>query len=109
MNNLKIKTYFNLLKRSGKIIYGYDNIKTYRKKAYLIIFAENFKNKNSIINQFNNCKVYETSENNLNLLLDKDNCKIVLIKNFELTKAILLENEKINLLSEVKLIESNTK
>ena len=112
MKSLKIKTYFNFLKRSGKIIYGFDNIKEYNKKAYLIIINNEFKEKSKIIEkvkQLPNCRLFECSQENLNNLLEITNCKIVLIKNYELSKAILLENEKINLLREVELIESNTK
>ena len=112
MNNLKIKTYFNLLKKANKIVYGYDNIKNYHKKAYLIIMSNNYNIKNKIIQkakEFANCLVYEIEQEGINNLLELTNCKVILINNYELSKAILLENENLNLLREVKLIESNTK
>ena len=111
MPTKKIKAYYNLLKRCCKIIYGYDNIKLYNKKAYLIICSETFNNKEKLELKAKllQCLLYETSQENLNYFLDSPNCKVVLIKNYELAKAILKENDKIKLIREVKLIEPNTK
>ena len=111
MVNSKIKTYFNFLKRSNKIIYGYDQIKNYNKKAYLIISSYCFSDKEKLIKKASllNCKLYETDIETLSILLETQNCKAILIKNFELAKAILKENNNLNLLREVNLIESNTK
>ena len=107
----KIKTYINFLKRSQKIVYGWDTIEAYKKKAFLIIYSDDISNKQKVINKAKmlNCKLFETSFENINKLLDTSNCKIVLIKSYELANAILNENQKINLLREVNLIESTTK
>ena len=111
MEHRKIKTYFNLLKRSGKIIFGNDAIQKYKKKAYLIIITNNFSDKINIIKKSVtlNCKLYETDFKVLNDLLETNNCKVVLIKNYDLANAIIVENLKINLLREVIVFESTTK
>ncbi len=99
----KVSTYIGFAIKSGKVIFGYDNLKLYDKKLYLIILCKTAndkyiqlaKNKQNITN----CEICKTTDL-LGNLIYKTNCKMIGIKNKELATAII--NNKADILVEVK-------
>jgi len=90
----KVNTYLGFAKKSNAIIYGIDKLSEYNKKIHLIIVCSSANDKYlSIAKQVKaknkNCTVVKTNNCTLNELLNTDNCKIIGIKNFSLSKAIL--------------------
>ena len=99
----KISAYLGFAMKSNKVIFGYDNLKLYNKKLYLIIIC---KSANDKYTQFaidkqkqTNCDVYVTKDIILDDLIFKSNCKIIGVKNKELATAII--NNKADILVEV--------
>ncbi len=99
----KISAYLGFAMKANKVIFGFDNLKKYDKKLYLIIIC---KSANDKYNQFSlekkkitNCDVYKTNNILLDDLIFKSNCKIIGIKNKELATAII--NNKADNLVEV--------
>lgn len=92
MNN-KISAYLGFAIKSGKVIFGYDNLKDYNKKLYLIIICHSANNKYidfSLSKQkTTGCDLLRTKDVLLDQLVNKVNCKIIGIKNKELATAII--------------------
>jgi hypothetical protein len=89
----KIATYLGFAIKSNKIIYGYDSLKEYNKKLYLIIvcntandkYVEFAKSKKTQTN----CDVYKVERGTLDVLMHRVNCKIIGIKSKDLATAII--------------------
>ena len=79
----KIKGYINISHKAGYLIIGGDKLKDYNKKLYLLIYDKNaLKNTMKIVEKFNEIE-------NLEELTSIKNCKIVGIKNKNLSELIL--------------------
>ena len=99
----KVATYLGFAIKSNKIIYGYDALKDYNKKLYLILvcntanekYIEFTKTKKSQTN----CDIYKVVQGSLDELLHRSNCKIIGIKSKDLATAII--NNKSDILVEV--------
>jgi hypothetical protein len=99
----KVATYLGFALKSNKVIFGFDNLKVYNKKLYLIItccsanekyitFAKEKKLETK-------CDVYKTNNIILDDLIHKSNCKIIGVKSKDLATAIT--NNKADILIEV--------
>lgn len=89
----KLKTYLGFSVKSNSIIFGYDNILKTRKKLDVVIFCSSAQEKiiKPILNLEFKCvklKVLKLSD-----LLNRENVKVIGIKNYNLTKAILSYSE----------------
>ena len=100
----KIATYLGFAIKSNKIIYGYDSLKEYNKKLYLVIvcntanekYIEFAKQKQTQTQ----CDIYKVAKGTLDDLLHRANCKMIGIKSKDLAVAII--NNKSDILVEVK-------
>lgn len=87
MDKNQIKKYINLAKKANALIYGLDNIKKSKLHIYLIIYVA--ESGNSINRYISNVKnIFVQKVNNLNELLETDNCKIVALTNKNLAEII---------------------
>lgn len=97
MNINKIKTYLGFAIKSKKIIFGYDNIITYKKKQILILSSSTVNEKVSMkINSFadkNNIKIINLKNITCEELVGRENSKIVSVIDENLASAIVKELE----------------
>lgn len=88
----KIVSYLGFAQKSGSVIFGVDNLKSYRKKLYLILTcptsSEDAKKVAIKKQQETGCEIYTTIQP-LSDLLNRENCKIIGVKNKELSMAII--------------------
>ena len=81
MNTNKIKTYIGFAIKSRKIIFGFDNIITYKKNQHLILVSstvnDKVKNKITLFAEKNNIKVVNLLDITVEELTDRDNSKII--------------------------------
>ena len=95
LNISKIKTYLGFAIKSGKIIFGYDNLLIAKNNPYLVLSCSTLNEKmNTKVNTFcNNRKIkcVNLLEVKLSDLIQRDNCKVVGIKDENLSNAILNE------------------
>lgn len=89
----KLETYLGFSVKSNSIIFGYDNILKTRKKLDVVIFCSSAQEK--IIKPILNLefKCVKLKDLKLSDLLNRENVKVIGIKNYNLTKAILSYNE----------------
>ncbi len=98
----KIKTYFGFAIKSRAIIFGYDNIKDYRKKKKITVLvcktaSEKQKQKMQQFCELKNFEVYETINCTLEDFINR-NCKFVAIENENLAKSIITNGEHFKIL-----------
>ena len=97
MNINKIKTYLGFAIKSKKIIFGFDNIISYKKNQILILVSSSVNNKTSLkINEFANRKNYKIinlTDLTCEELIGRDNCKMVSVIDENLAQAIIKEIE----------------
>ncbi len=87
----KLKGYINICHKAGYLIIGSDILKNYQKKIYLIIYDKSaLKNTLKVVEQFNNKNIKTFKVDDLEELTSIKNCKIVGIKNKNLSD--LIEN-----------------
>jgi len=97
----KIKSYLAFSVRSGKIIFGVDKLFVSKKIPYVVLICstQNDKVSNKIIRFCNENKIKVIKLNDLILgdLIGRDNCKVVGLLDYNLSKAIMnefqMENE----------------
>ena len=89
----KVKGYINIANKAGYLIIGSDNLKYYKKKLYLILYAQNSgKDIQKIVM---NCKtklsaeIIEIENQEFAKIVSIENCKIVGIKNLGISKEII--------------------
>ena len=99
----KVSTYLGFAIKSNKVIFGFDNLKVYNKKLYLIIICKSANEKYITFakekQNITKCDVYKTNDILLDDLVFKSNCKIIGVKSNELATAII--NNKADILTEV--------
>lgn len=92
MSKKKIDTYIRFAIKSRSLIYGIDNIKKGIKQIKVIIadktLSENSLDKARLLCSRNNIPLI-ISEEELNNLLNTDNCKIIGITNINMAEAII--------------------
>lgn len=97
MNTNKIKTYIGFAIKSRKIIFGYDNIITYKKNQHLILVSstvnDKVKNKITLFAEKNNIKVVNLLDITVEELTDRENSKIISIIDESLSSAIINQLE----------------
>ena len=85
----KLKTYLGFSIKSNSIVFGYDNITKSRKQFDVVIFCSSATEKhvNPIVCLGHKC--VKLKHANLGELIERNNVKVVAIKNYNLAKAIL--------------------
>lgn len=100
--NKKIMTYLGFSMRSKEIVYGLDNIQSYRKKQFLIILCTTITEKNELkmktLCEHKNIALVKLKSGLLAELLNKENVKLVSVTNFELAKAIFANDENFEII-----------
>jgi len=95
LNINKISTYLGFAIKSGKILFGYDNLLTNKKFPTLVLTCSTLNDKmNTKVNDFcnkNNIQIISLIDIELSSLIKRDNCKVVGILDENLSKAILNE------------------
>lgn len=88
----KIVSYLGFAQKSGSVIFGTDNLKSYRKKLYLILMSPSSSEDTKKVaikkQKETGCQIYTTKQE-LDKLLNRENCKIIGVKNKELSTAII--------------------
>ena len=97
MQREKIKTYLGLANKAGYLIIGSDKLDKYNKKLYLVLIDSTAgKTSKKLIAKFENNGIFCKEIEDLQSLVDIDNCKIVGVKNHGLSEEIkkyLIEGE----------------
>lgn len=95
MNIDKIKGYLNIAKKAGYVIIGGEKLENYNKKLYLVIYDKSAqKNTLKIVRKIQNKDIKIIELENLETLININNCKIIGIKNKNLSDIIInLMNE----------------
>lgn len=94
MQNNKIYTYVGFARRAGKFKAGLNAIKTVKKGIELLILCHSaspnaIKEAEKLSERFF-CPLYKTVTFTVEDMMDKENCKLVAILDYELAKAIIL-------------------
>lgn len=85
----KVKGYLNISHKGGYLIIGGENLKSYNKKLYSIIYDESaLKNTLKILEQYKE-SIPIVKVKNLEELSSIKNCKIIGIKNKKLSEIII--------------------
>jgi len=97
--NNKIETYLGFAVKSGKIVFGFDNLCETRKKVKLVICSPTVNNKIKqkliLLCKHKKWELIETLDL-LEELIYRDNCKVVGITDDNLASAIMkMENIKL--------------
>lgn len=98
MQRRKIESYIGFAVKSKSVVYGLDNILSYRKKMDLVVTdktlgdASKRKLDNYLVSH-GKVKCVVLQDFTLAETLKRDNCKILAITNESLAKAIVLEME----------------
>lgn len=95
MNIDKIKAYLNIAKKAGYVIIGGEKLENYNKKLYLVIYDKSAqKNTLKIVEKIKDKDIKTIELENLETLININNCKIIGIKNKNLSDIIInLMNE----------------
>ena len=95
MNIDKIKGYLNIAKKAGYVIIGGEKLENYNKKLYLVIYDKSAqKNTLKIVEKIKDKDIKIIELENLETLININNCKIIGIKNKNLSDIIInLMNE----------------
>lgn len=99
---MKIKSYIGFSIKSKQIIFGIDNIETSKAKPTLVIACKTLSEngKNQVLNycKKNNITLVSPKEETLSELVSRNNCKIVGLKNVNLSDAIVNCSQEIEIL-----------
>ena len=86
----KIDVYIGFAIKSGKILFGIDNVKLSRKRIYLLLLcrtaSDNLKKEAYRFAENKNIQLFETEET-IESLTHKNNCKLAAILDENLAKA----------------------
>ena len=89
----KIRTYLGFSLRAGKVIFGVDDIETYKKKIHLLLvddgLGENSKKKIYKANEQLKAPLYIVEAGLLGNLLHREQVKAIGVKDFSLAQAII--------------------
>ena len=89
LENQQISGYINICRKAGYLIIGADKLKGYDKKLYLVLFDSSAqKNTIKVIEELKNKDIAIIEVDNLESLTSIKNCKIVGIKNKNLSDII---------------------
>ena len=96
MNIKKISAYLGFAIKSGKIIFGYDNLFVSKKNPILVLISSDLSAKMSqkVIDYCNNKQIaYRELDIPLGEIISRENCKVLAILDKGLTDAIMNEME----------------
>lgn len=100
MNENKLISYIGFAIKSGKIIFGYDNLFQSKKLPQIIIFcktlSEKMKNKLELFAKSKKIKLLTLENFILSDIIKRDNCKVIGICDENLSHVICGEIEKLN-------------
>lgn len=89
MEKDKLVGYLNICQKAGYLIIGGETLENYNKKLYLVIYDKNAqKNTMKIVEKLKTRDIPVVEIENLEELTNKKNCKIVGIKNKDLSEII---------------------
>ena len=92
MNINKIKSYLGFSIKSGKIIFGFENILKSKKIPYIILISstQNDKVTNKIIafGKKEDIEVIKLNDQKLEDLVSRENCKVIGVLDFNLANVI---------------------
>ena len=89
MGNEQLKGYINISRKAGYLIVGSEKLKGYNKKLYLVLY-DNAAQKNTlkVVEEIKNKNIPAVAVDNLDEIVRIKNCKIVGIKNKELSEIV---------------------
>ncbi|MCL2234449.1 MAG: hypothetical protein FWC02_02075 [Firmicutes bacterium] len=89
--NAKAKTYIGFAVKSGKTVYGLDNIESYRKRIHLLVICSTAgKGLKRNLNMYaENKEIALIETKNLSEIVHKENVKAVGVTDKNLAKAIM--------------------
>ena len=87
--NNQLSGYINISRKAGYMIIGSEKLKGYNKKLYLVIYDNSAKkNTLKVVEEIKNKDIPVFAIDNLEAITNIKNCKIVGIKNKELSEII---------------------
>jgi len=90
LQNDKLKGFLNICRKANYLIIGGEALSNYNKKLYLVLYdSSSKKNTLKIVEKFSNKGIKTMELDNLDTILLINNCKIVGIKNKNLSEEIL--------------------
>ena len=90
MDKIKLQGYINIAKKAGYVIIGGDKLYNYNKKLYLVIYSKDAsKNTLKIVEKLKQRDIPVITLENLEDIMNIKNCKIIAIKNKNLSDIIL--------------------
>lgn len=90
MEITKLQGYFNMSHKAGYLIIGSDALKSYTKKVYLIVYDKSAqKNTLKVVEKFKEKEINIIEVDNLEELTSIKNCKIIGLKNKNLSDLII--------------------
>lgn len=100
MKENKLSTYIGFAIKSGKVIFGYDNLFKYKKIPKIIIFckslSEKMKNKLELFAISKKIKLLTLENFILSDIIKRDNCKVLGICDENLANVITIEINNLN-------------
>ena len=92
VNINKISTYLGFAIKSGKVVFGYDNLITTKKNIKLVLICSSLNDKMcskvTVFCQKKNISIYRFETDQLSDMVHRDNCKVIGIVDESLSKAI---------------------
>ncbi len=90
MDKIKLQGYINIAKKAGYVIIGGDKLYNYNKKLYLVIYSKDAsKNTLKVVEKLKQRDIPVITLENLEDIMNIKNCKIIAIKNKNLSDIIL--------------------
>ena len=90
MDKIKLQGYINIAKKAGYVIIGGDKLYYYNKKLYLVIYSKDAsKNTLKVVEKLKQRDIPVITLENLEDIMNIKNCKIIAIKNKNLSDIIL--------------------
>ena len=90
MDKIKLQGYINIAKKAGYVIIGGDKLYNYNNKLYLVIYSKDAsKNTLKVVEKLKQRDIPVITLENLEDIMNIKNCKIIAIKNKNLSDIIL--------------------
>ena len=90
MDKIKLQGYINIAKKAGYVIIGGEKLYNYNKKLYLVIYSNDAsKNTLKVVEKLKQRDIPVITLENLEDIMNIKNCKIIAIKNKNLSDIIL--------------------
>ena len=90
MDKIKLQGYINIAKKAGYVIIGGEKLYNYNKKLYLVIYSKDAsKNTLKVVEKLKQRDIPVITLENLEDIMNIKSCKIIAIKNKNLSDIIL--------------------